>query len=164
MLNCFSCAQFSVTLWAVACHVPLSMGLLRQEYWNGLSCPPLGDLPNSGTELMSLMSPALAGGFLPLAPCGKPYIDFHLCVCVCVVYIYIYICKQPHSQVALVVEESACQCRRCKIDNFDPWVGKVPWSRKWQPVPVFLPGKSHGHRGQVGLQSVGSQRQTGLSD
>ena len=27
---------------------------------------------------------------------------------------------------------------------FDPWVGKIPWKRKWQPTPVFLPGKSHG--------------------
>ena len=37
-----------------------------------------------------------------------------------------------------------CQCRRCKRHGFDPWVGKMPWSRKWQPTPVFLPGKSHG--------------------
>ena len=31
-------------------------------------------------------------------------------------------------------------------DWFDPWVGKIPWSRKWQPTPVFLPGKFHGQR------------------
>ena len=30
--------------------------------------------------------------------------------------------------------------------GFDPWVGKIPWSRKWQPTPVFLPGKFHGQR------------------
>ena len=29
---------------------------------------------------------------------------------------------------------------------FDPWVGKIPWRRKWQPTPVFLPGKFQGHR------------------
>ena len=29
---------------------------------------------------------------------------------------------------------------------FDPWVGTTPWRRKWQPTPVFLPGKSHGQR------------------
>ena len=40
-------------------------------------------------------------------------------------------------------KESACQCRRC---GFDPWVRKVPWNRKWQPTPVFLPGKFHGQR------------------
>ena len=34
--------------------------------------------------------------------------------------------------------------------GFDPWVGKVPWRRKWQPTPVFMPGKSHGPRSLVG--------------
>ena len=34
--------------------------------------------------------------------------------------------------------------------RFDPWVGKTPWRRKWQPTPVFLPGKSHGQRSWVG--------------
>jgi len=35
-------------------------------------------------------------------------------------------------------EESACQCRRC---GFAFWAEKIPWRRKWQPTPVFLPGK-----------------------
>ena len=48
-------------------------------------------------------------------------------------------------------KESTCQCRRL---GFNPWVRKVPWRRKWQPTPVFLPGKSHGQSG--GLQSTGS--------
>ena len=30
--------------------------------------------------------------------------------------------------------------------RFDPWVGKIPWRRAWQPTPVFLPGESHGQR------------------
>ena len=38
-------------------------------------------------------------------------------------------------------KESSCQCRR---HGFNPWVGKIPWRRKWQPTPVFLPGKFHG--------------------
>ena len=40
--------------------------------------------------------------------------------------------------------EPACQCRRRKRLGFSPWVGKIPWRRKWQPTPVFLPGESHG--------------------
>ena len=40
-------------------------------------------------------------------------------------------------------KEFACQCRRYR---FNPWVRKIPWSRKWQPTPVFVPGKFHGHR------------------
>ena len=34
--------------------------------------------------------------------------------------------------------------------GFNPWVGKIPWRRKWQPAPVFLPGKSHGQWSLVG--------------
>ena len=30
--------------------------------------------------------------------------------------------------------------------GFDPWVGKIPWRKEWQPTPVFLPGESHGQR------------------
>ena len=38
-------------------------GILQARNWSGLPCPPPGDLPNSGTELASLTSPALVGGF-----------------------------------------------------------------------------------------------------
>ena len=31
--------------------------------------------------------------------------------------------------------------------QFDPWVGRLPWRREWQPTPVFLPGEFHGWRG-----------------
>ena len=34
--------------------------------------------------------------------------------------------------------------------QFDPWVGKIPWRRQWQPTPVFLPEKSHGQRSLAG--------------
>ena len=39
--------------------------------------------------------------------------------------------------------------------RFDPWVGKIPWRRKWQPTPVFLPGESHGERILVGYSPWG---------
>ena len=38
-------------------------------------------------------------------------------------------------------KESTCQGRRRQRHALDPWVGKIPWRRKWQPNPVFLPGK-----------------------
>ena len=62
----------SVTPWTVAHQAPLSMGFSRQEHWSGLPCPPPGDLPHPGIKLLSLMSPTLAVGSLPLAPPGKP--------------------------------------------------------------------------------------------
>ena len=47
-------------------------------------------------------------------------------------------------------KEPTCQCRRCKRLGFSPWVGKIPWRRKWHPTPIFLPGESHGWRSLVG--------------
>ena len=38
------------------------------------------------------------------------------------------------------------QCTRCRRCKFDPWVGKIPWRRAWQPTLVLLPGESHGQR------------------
>ena len=52
-------------------------------------------------------------------------------------------------------KESTCQCRRCKRYGFNPWVGKIPWRRKWQPTLVFLPGESHGQRSLAGCSSYG---------
>ena len=35
-------------------------------------------------------------------------------------------------------------CLQCRRLRFNPWVGKIPWKKKWQPTSVFLSGKSHG--------------------
>ena len=51
--------------------------------------------------------------------------------------------------------KSVCQCGRHKRCGFNPWAGKIPWSRKWQPTPVFLPGKFHGQRSLVGSSPWG---------
>ena len=45
--------------------------------------------------------------------------------------------------------------RQCGRPGFEPWVGKIPWRRKWQPTPVLLPGKSHGQRSLVGYSLWG---------
>ena len=50
VLSCLSCHQLFATLWIIAHQAPLSVGFSRQEYWSGLSCPPPGDLPDSGIE------------------------------------------------------------------------------------------------------------------
>ena len=49
-------------------------------------------------------------------------------------------------------EESSCHCRR---REFDPWIGKIPWRRKWEATPVFLPEKFHGPRSLVGCSPWG---------
>ena len=52
-------------------------------------------------------------------------------------------------------KESTCQCRRSKRCSFHPWDRKILYSREWQPIPVFLPGKFHGQRRLAGYSSWG---------
>ena len=52
-------------------------------------------------------------------------------------------------------KKSTCQCRR---RGFNPWVRKMPWRRKWQPTPAFLPREPHGQRSLSRLQSMRLQR------
>ena len=55
-------------------------------------------------------------------------------------------------------KESTCPCRRHKRLGFDPWVGKIPRRRKWQPTAVCLPGESHGRRSLARPWSIELQR------
>ena len=52
-------------------------------------------------------------------------------------------------------KESTCLPRRCRRRGFSPQVGKIPWRRKWQPTPVFLPGGFYGQRSLVGYSPRG---------
>ena len=74
----FCHVRLFATLWTVPCQASLSMGFSRQEYWSGLSCPPPGDLPDTGVSprLSCLLHWQL--GSLPLAPPGTPEVRFAL--------------------------------------------------------------------------------------
>ena len=52
-----------------------------------------------------------------------------------------------HSQAALVARLVK---RLPAMQETNPWVGKIPWRKKWQPTPMFWPGESHGQRGLLG--------------
>ena len=67
-----SVAQFCLTLCGPPGFPLLSMEFSRQEYWRGLLLPTPGALPDTGIEPRCLVSPALPGDSLPLAPSGKP--------------------------------------------------------------------------------------------
>ena len=71
MLSYFSPVRLFVTL-SVAHQAPLSMEFLRQEYWDGLTFPPAGDLPQPGIKMSSPVFPALASRFFTTEPLGKP--------------------------------------------------------------------------------------------
>ena len=63
-------------------------------------------------------------------------------------------CKYSSTWASLVAQ----QCRIClqrRSCRFDPWAGKIPWRRAWQPTPVILSGESHGQRSLVGYNPQG---------
>ena len=72
----YVCELSCVGLFAVSCtltrQASLSMGFPKQKYWSGLPFPTPGDRPDPGIEPVSLVSPALAGGFFTTVPPGKP--------------------------------------------------------------------------------------------
>ena len=67
VLSRFSCVWLFTMLWTVAHQFPLSMGFYKQEYWSGLPCALLGDLPHPGFETMQWQA-----GSLPLTSPVKP--------------------------------------------------------------------------------------------
>ena len=75
---CAKLLQLCLTLfdpmdYIIACQALLSMGFSWQEYWGGLLCPSLGDLPDPGIEPTSPAAPALPVDSVPLSHWGGPY-------------------------------------------------------------------------------------------
>ena len=123
-----------MTLWTVAHQAPLSTGFSRQEYWNGLLCPP-GKLPDPGIKSTS--------SSLPLAPPGKPqrcniftykFVVFYMCskllgtACMCV-----YVC-------VLVTQSYPTFCG--PLDCSPPGSSVMGFSRQehWSELPFPSPG------------------------
>ena len=122
-------AQFCPTLWAIH-----SMEFSRPEYWSRQPFPYPGNLSNPGIEPGS---PVQADS-LPTELSGKP------------TQFRVFSFNQWERDGAMVKTLPA-SCRRGKrfLDM------EIPWSGKWQPAPVFLPGKSHRQRILVGYSPWG---------
>ena len=69
--------------------------------------------------------------------------------------------SKQHSRASLVAQQSRI-CLQFRRRRFDPWVGKMPWRRKWQTTPVFLPGKFYGQRSLVGYSPWDHESQHSL--
>ena len=59
------------------------------------------------------------------------------------------------SQMALLVKNLPANAGDIKRHGLNPWVGRTPWRREWQPTPAFLPGGSHGQRSLMDNSSWG---------
>ena len=137
LVKSLSCVQLFATPWTVAYKDPLSMEISRQEYCSGLPFPAPGDLPNPGIESKS---PTLQADALQFEPPGK----FHI-------YTLPYVKYQGFPGCAVVKNPPVNAGDTGTISAFR----KIPWSRKWQPTSVFLPGKLHGQRSLEGYSPRG---------
>ena len=72
-----------------------------------------------------------------------------------VLWVITYLNKHTWLPKWLTGKDFACQCRKYR---FHPWVGKIPWRRKWQPTPLFLPGESHRQRSLEDYSPWGRKR------
>ena len=112
-----------------------------------LSCPEACELvPQPGIKPMC---PALEGGFLTTGPPGKSL------YCLFLSWVCVLLLMSCGSGGGASGKEPTCQGKRHNPRGFDPWVGKISRSRKWQPTSVFLPGESHGQRSLAGYSSWG---------
>ena len=81
-------------------------------------------------------------------------INFQVHNCCCLQYSALGLSRR------LSGKPSTCQCR----SKFNPWVSQMPWRRKWQPTPIFLPGESHGQTSLAGYSPWGCKSQTWFND
>ena len=156
-MKLLSHVRLFATPWTVTYQVPPSMGFSRQEYWSGLPfghhqninmntsthTPPLYFLLPSAANLINKSWHTFLRDSLRI-PCPR----------CCLFFLFNQLQqRQLGFQVALVVKNlPAIRDMRCK---FNPWAGKIPWKRAWQPTLVFLPGESHGQRSLVGYSPQG---------
>jgi len=66
--------------------------------------------------------------------------------------------KKHHCEGASLVAQMVKNLLQCRRPGFNPWVGKMPWKKAWQPIPVILPRESPWTEDPGGLQSMGLQR------
>ena len=112
-----------------------------------------------GTTQMSLICWTKFYIYIYVYICVYIYIYTHIHIYTHI-YTHIHIYIHTHTHTHTHTHIKLYQCRRHKrCSGFNPWVGKILWRRKWQSTPVFLPGESHGQRGEPGgLQPIGLQR------
>ena len=118
------------------------------QHWLGACClfmPTLRSEMSWSTSSPGHDSPGVSS-YLEIPPVG--------CAHLFPSYLQLYLCISGLLQW-FRGKVSACQCRRCR---FDPWVAQIPWRKKWQPTPVFLPGEIHGQRGLAGYSPWGYKR------
>ena len=125
LLSSFSPVRCFAALYTVAHQAPLSMEFSRQEYWREWPCLPPGNLSDPGIELVSLMSPALAGGFFATSATWEAH--------------------QAHSRCSINADST-----NVSLEMFCPHLLKF-LEKNMATHSSYLAGESHGQRKLVRL-------------
>ena len=158
-----SCVRLFVISWTLAYQAPLSMGFSRQEYWSGLPFP---------NKMVAIGKKWIFSSILVVESTDQAdesedhririwcqlRDDLHQPgFYVWPLWRHISLRISGHTLSSRLPWWLRWQsiCLQCRRPRFDPWVGKIPWGRKWQPTSVFLPGESHGQRSLVGYSLWG---------
>ena len=152
-LHSFSHVWLFLALQTAVHQAPLSMRFSRQKYWSVLPFPPPGHLPDPGIKSTFLTSPESAGGFFNTSATWERFILSDI--------------RQRKTNISFPggsVVKNLPSMQETWRHWFDPWVRKNPWRRKWQPIPVFLPGKSHGQRSLGGATVHGVTKELDMTE
>ena len=123
-----------------------------REYIHGLPVPRIQGRLLLSRSWASWVSPGSLS-----SPCKQFSASFSLLLRLRQVSLALFLSPRPDVGLPgwLSSEGSACQGRRHTRCGFDQWAGKIPWRRRWQLIPVFLPGKSYEWSSLVGSSSWG---------
>ena len=140
--------QLFGTPWIIACQTHLFMGFSRQEYWSGVPFPFPGNLPYPGIEPVSLMSPALAGGFFTISTTWKAqYTNKYIVILYRVTFPGGWDSKEYAWNAGdpglILGQEDSLKEGMATLSNIIAW--RIPWTEK-----------------SGGLQSIGWQSRTWL--
>ena len=164
LLSHFSPVRLCATPETAAHQAPLSLGFSRQEHWSGLPFPsPMHESEKwkSSRSVMSdssrppwtaaYQAPPSMGFSRQEYRSGVPLPSTSISIHFWSIGKYWYVNVKQGGFLGGSVVKNHLQYRRLRRPRFNPWVGKIPWRRAWQPTPVFLSGQSHEQRSPTEL-------------
>ena len=101
--------------------------------------------------MLILLKQSILNSILQVIQDQNPVLSF----CLCILFFQYHLLHRLSFPWRHSCKEPASQCRRHRRGRFNSWVGKIPWRRKWEPAPVFLPVKPYGQRGLVDYSPKG---------
>ena len=145
LLSRFSRVRLCATSYTAVHQAPPSLGFSRQEHWSVLPFPsPMRESESEVAQSCPTLRDPMDCS-LPSSSMGFSRQEYWSGL------------PLPSPPGGASGKEFACVCRRRKRRRFNPWVGKIPWRKEWQPTPVLLPGEFQRQRSLAGYSPWGHE-------